>query len=137
MCVEYGRYLEALVNVLWDRQENEYVLHVPPQKIDAMSVTTDLSQQPDPARVLHVMDVHSHNTMSAQFSKVDDRDEQATRLYMVIGRLDRYYPEIRCRFACGGRHVEIPAEQICERVDVPFAPEWLQAVHEGGLKEAA
>ena len=137
VCVEYGRDLEALVNVLWDRQENEYVLHVPPQKIDAMSVTTDLSQQPDPARVLHVMDVHSHNTMSAQFSKVDDRDEQATRLYMVIGRLDRYYPEIRCRFACGGRHVEIPAEQICERADVPFAPEWLQAIHEGDLKEAA
>lgn len=137
VCVEYGRDLEALVNVLWDRQENEYVLHVPPQKIDAMSVTTDLSQQPDPARFLHVMDVHSHNTMSAQFSKVDDRDEQATRLYMVIGRLDRYYPEIRCRFACGGRHVEIPAEQICERADVPFAPEWLQAIHEGDLKEAA
>lgn len=137
VCVEYGRDLEALVNVLWDRQEKEYVLHVPPQKIDAMSVKTDLSQQPDPARFLHVMDVHSHNTMSARFSKVDDRDEQATRLYMVIGRLDRYYPEIRCRFACGGRHVEIQAEQVCERVDVPFAPEWLQAVHEGGLKEAA
>ena len=137
VCVEYGRDLEALVNVLWDRQEKEYVLHVPPQKIDAMSVKTDLSQQPDPVRFLHVMDVHSHNTMSARFSKVDDRDEQATRLYMVIGRLDRYYPEIRCRFACGGRHVEIPAEQICERADVPFAPEWLKAVHEGGLKEAA
>ena len=137
VCVEYGRDLEALVNVLWDRQENEYVLHVPPQKIDAMSVKTDLSQQPGPARFLHVMDVHSHNTMSARFSKVDDRDEQATRLYMVIGRLDRYYPEIRCRFACGGCHVEILAEQICERVDVPFAPEWLKAVHEGGLKEAA
>lgn len=137
VCVEYGRDLEALVNVLWDRQENEYVLHVPPQKIDAMSVKTDLSQQPDPARFLHFMDVHSHNTMSARFSNVDDRDEQATRLYMVIGRLDRYYPEIRCRFACGGRHVEIPAEQVCERADVPFAPEWLKAVHEGGLKEAA
>ena len=137
VCVEYGRDLEALVNVLWDRQEKEYALHVPPQKIDAMSVKTDLSQQPDPSRFLHIMDVHSHNIMSAQFSKVDDRDEQATRLYMVIGRLDRYYPEIRCRFACGGRHVEIPAEQICERADVPFAPEWLKVVHEGGLKEAA
>ena len=137
VCVDYGRDMEALVNVLWDRQTKQYVLHVPPQRIDRMSVETDLSQQPDPARFLHVMDVHSHNTMSARFSKVDDRDEQATRLYMVIGRLDRYYPEIRCRFACGGRHVEIPAEQVCERADVPFAPEWLKAVREGGLKEAA
>ncbi|MFR3786699.1 MAG: Mov34/MPN/PAD-1 family protein [Agathobaculum desmolans] len=137
VCVDYGRDMEALVNVLWDRDADGYVLHVPPQKIDAMSVKTDLSAQPDPERYLHVMDVHSHNTMAARFSRTDDRDEQATRLYMVIGRLDRYYPEIRCRFACGGRHVEIPAEQVCERADAPFAPEWLQAVHTGSLKEAA
>ena len=65
----------------------------------------------------------------------------ATRLYMVIGRLDRYYPEIRCRFACGGTHVEIPAEQICEHTDVPFSTAWLTAVHavhhDVTIKEAA
>ena len=33
--------------------------------------------------------------------------------------------------------VEIPAEQICERTDVPFAPDWLKAVQQTGLKEAA
>ena len=137
VCVDYGRDVEALVNVLWDREKGEYVLHVPPQRIDKASVETDLSAQPDPERYLHVMDVHSHNTMAARFSRTDDLDEQATRLYMVIGRLDRYYPDIRCRFACGGRHVEIPAEQVCERTDVPFAPEWLEAVRETGLKEAA
>ena len=137
VCVDYGRDVEALVNVLWDREAGEYVLHVPPQRIDKASVETDLSAQPDPTRYLHVMDVHSHNTMAARFSRTDDADEQATRLYMVIGRLDRYYPDIRCRFACGGRHVEIPAEQVCERTDAPFAPEWLEAVQETGLKEAA
>ena len=137
VCVDCGRDVEALVNVLWDREAGEYVLHVPPQRIDKASVETDLSEQPDPERYLHVMDVHSHNTMAARFSRTDDLDEQATRLYMVIGRLDRYYPDIRCRFACGGRHVEIPAEQVCERTDVPFAPDWLKAVQETGLKEAA
>ena len=137
VCVDYGRDVEALVNVLWDREAGEYVLHVPPQRIDRMSVETDLTAQPDPSRFLHVMDVHSHNTMAARFSKTDDADEQATRLYMVIGRLDRFYPEIRCRFACGGRHVEIPAEQVCERTDAPFAHEWLRAVQDTGLKEAA
>lgn len=137
VCVDYGRDVEALVNVLWDREKGEYVLHVPPQRIDKASVETDLSEQPNPERYLHVMDVHSHNTMAARFSRTDDLDEQATRLYMVIGRLDRYYPDIRCRFACGGRHVEIPAEQVCKRTDVPFAPDWLKAVQETGLKEAA
>ena len=137
VCVDYGRDVEALVNVFWDREKGEYTLHVPPQRIDRMSVETDLTAQPDPSRFLHVMDVHSHNTMAARFSKTDDLDEQATRLYMVIGRLDRFYPEIRCRFACGGRHVEIPAEDVCERTDVPFVPEWLRAVQDTCLKEAA
>ncbi len=34
VCVDYGRDVEALVNVLWDREKGEYVLHVPPQRIE-------------------------------------------------------------------------------------------------------
>ena len=48
VCVDYGRDVEALVNVLWDREKGEYTLHVPPQRIDRMSVETDLTAQPDP-----------------------------------------------------------------------------------------
>ena len=129
VCVAHDRCMEALVNVYWDRVEQEYILHVPAQRATAVSVETDLSDRPDESRYLLSMEVHSHNMMAAQFSKTDDADEQATRLYMVIGRLDRFYPEIRCRFACGGQHIEIPAEQVCERTDVPFSTAWLTAVH--------
>lgn len=136
VCVAHDRCMEALVNVYWDRVEQEYILHVPTQQATAVSVETDLSDRPDESRYLLVMEVHSHNMMAARFSKTDDADEQATRLYMVIGRLDRFYPEIRCRFACGGRQIEIPAEQVCERTDVPFSTAWLTAVH-ACRKEAA
>lgn len=136
VCVAHDRCMEALVNVYWDRVEQEYILHVPTQQATAVSVETDLSDRPDENRYLLVMEVHSHNMMAARFSKTDDADEQATRLYMVIGRLDRFYPEIRCRFACGGQHIEIPAEQVCERTDVPFSTAWLTAVH-AYRKEAA
>lgn len=129
VCAAHDRCMEALVNVYWDRVEQEYILHVPTQQATAVSVETDLSDRPDESRYYLVMDVHSHNMMAAQFSRTDDADEQATRLYMVIGRLDRFYPEIRCRFACGGQHIEIPAEQVCERTDVPFSTAWLTAVH--------
>ena len=129
VCAAYDRCMEALVNVYWDRVEQEYILHVPTQQATAVSVETDLSDRPDESRYYLVMEVHSHNMMAARFSKTDDADEQATRLYMVIGRLDRFYPEIRCRFACGGQHIEIPAEQVCERTDVPFSTAWLTAVH--------
>lgn len=137
VCAEHHSHMEALVNVYWDHAEQKYLLHVPKQHATAVSVETDLADCPDEIGYLHVMEVHSHNMMSARFSKTDDADEQATRLYMVIGRLDRYYPEIRCRFACGGTHVEIPAEQICERTDVPFSTAWLTAVHAAHHKEAA
>ena len=136
VCVAHDRCMEALVNVYWDRVEQEYILHVPAQQATAVSVETDLSNRPDESRYYLVMEVHSHNMMAARFSRTDDADEQATRLYMVIGRLDRFYPEIRCRFACGGRHIEIPAEQVCERTDVPFSTAWLTAVH-ACRKEAA
>lgn len=129
VCTAYDCCMEALVNVYWDRVEQEYILHVPAQRATAVSVETDLSDRPDESRYLLSMEVHSHNMMAAQFSRTDDADEQATRLYMVIGRLDRFYPEIRCRFACGGQHIEIPAEQVCERTDVPFSTAWLTAVH--------
>ena len=137
VCAEHHSHMEALVNVYWDHAEQKYLLHVPKQHATAVSVETDLADCPDGNRYLHVMEVHSHNMMAARFSKTDDEDEQATRLYMVIGRLDRYYPEIRCRFACGGQHVEIPAEQICERTEVPFSTAWLTAVHAVHHKEAA
>ena len=136
VCVTHDHCMEALVNVYWNRVEQEYILHVPAQQATAVSVETDLSDRPDENRYLLVMEVHSHNMMAARFSRTDDADEQATRLYMVIGRLDRFYPEIRCRFACGGRHIEIPAEQVCERTDVPFSTAWLTAVH-ACRKEAA
>ena len=136
VCVAHDRCMEALVNVYWDRVEQEYILHVPTQQATAVSVETDLSDRPDESRYYLVMEVHSHNMMAARFSRTDDADEQATRLYMVIGRLDRFYPEIRCRFACGGQHIEIPAEQVCERTDVPFSTAWLTAVH-AYRKEAA
>lgn len=137
VCREHGSEVEALVNVLWDRQEEKYLFHVPPQRVAKASVETDMSVQPDPDRYLHVMDVHSHNTMPARFSKTDDEDEQAVRLYMVIGRLDRYFPEIRCRFACGGRHVEIPAELVFEQQSRPFDRSWLRAVSFSDGKAAA
>jgi hypothetical protein len=46
------------------------------------------------------MDIHSHNTMPAKFSFIDDQDEKATRLYAVLGKLDGYWPGIDLRLSC-------------------------------------
>ena len=80
-------------------------------------------------RYIHYADLHSHNRMPAVFSKTDDHDERATRVYMVVGRLDRYFPEITVRISNGGRFLEIAPEQVLEMPPVGhFPPEWLTQI---------
>ena len=91
---------ESLAHILWDKESEEYVVHIPPQEVSKARVNADLSRDGlDETRYLHYMDIHSHNSMAAKFSPVDDQDERATRLYTVLGRLDRFFPEITVRMS--------------------------------------
>ena len=74
-------------------------------------------------------DLHSHNDMPAEFSPTDDRDERANRVYMVMGRLNRYYPELSVRVCNGGHFCEISPAQVLEPMpegDIPLA--WLDRI---------
>jgi hypothetical protein len=69
----------------------------------------------------------------AFFSKEDDRDEKATRLYTVIGRLDRYAPEIKTRISNGGTFLEIAPAEVFEHLDVSFPEErqgWFSCIRQ-------
>ena len=78
----------------------------------------------DAADSVHVMDIHSHNTMKASFSAIDDADEKATRIYAVIGRLDKYLPDITARISVGGKFVEIPPSSVFEYPFNHYPAEW-------------
>lgn len=120
---------EALAYIYWDRVAKEYVVFIPRQTVSAASVTTTLPDNCLPEdRYLHYADVHSHNSMAASFSLVDDRDERATRIYIVLGRLDRFYPTISVRASCGGTHVTIPPETVLEGIGEKFPACWLDRV---------
>ena len=62
--------------------------------------------------------------MRAVFSAIDDQDERGTRLYLVIGRLDRYFPEISARISCGGSFVPIEPSLVLEGLGSSFPAEW-------------
>ena len=62
--------------------------------------------------------------MEAFFSGIDDQDERGTGLYMVLGRLDHFFPEIVTRIACGGSFVEIDPNVVIEGLERPYAPAW-------------
>lgn len=120
---------EALVHIYWDKEENAFVLHVPHQQVCKAYLRADLQTDALPeGRYLHYADVHSHNSMEAKFSHTDDRDELATRLYIVVGHLDHYFPTVVARMSCGGTFFNIDLSLIAEPIEETFPPEWLERV---------
>ncbi len=123
---------EALVHVYWDRENEEFVLYVPRQKVYKAHLDADLQADALPEdRYLHYVDIHSHNSMDAKFSHIDDMDEMATRLYIVIGRLEQYFPSVTARMSCGGVFQEIDLAEIAEPLNDGFPAEWLECVETG------
>ena len=73
--------------------------------------------------LIHYADIHSHNSMAAQFSSIDDADEKGDRLYLVMGRLDQYFPEVSARICNGGTFLPIHPGDVLEGVPREF-PSW-------------
>ena len=102
---------EALVHILYDTKHHKYTMRVPKQELSHVSVDCVLEEE-YPDYLIHVMDIHSHNVMPARFSATDDNDEKSTRLYAVVGRLNRVFPEISVRAGCAGEFIPIAAEDV-------------------------
>ena len=127
-----GKEYEALAYLYWDRENEEFVAFVPKQQAGKAYVHTTLTGNCLPEeRYLHYADIHSHNSMPARFSPVDNHDERATRLYIVLGNLERFYPSITVRASCGGEYVELDPNLVLEGIGEEFPTEWLDQVELG------
>ena len=117
---------EALAIIYWDKETKDFFAYVPKQTVSKAEIDADLTDCPyeDEDRYIRYADIHSHNSMEAFFSCVDDDDERGTGLYMVVGKLDHFFPEIRTRIACGGSFVEIDPNVVIEGLEQPYPPEW-------------
>jgi PRTRC genetic system protein A len=124
----HGADREVLVNVYWDTVSQTYVLDAPEQTVTSVSVESSENPAYTDDRYIHYMDIHSHNSMKAFFSTTDNNDEKATRLYTVIGRLDKYFPDIKTRISNGGKFMEIDPIEVFEQVACPFPEEWTDVV---------
>ena len=101
------------------------MVRVPKQSVTKAHIDADLSQDDLPEdRYLHYIDIHSHNSMEAKFSPVDDEDERATRIYIVVGRLDKFFPDITVRMSCGGTYLTLPPGCVLESFGAVFPAEW-------------
>lgn len=115
--------LEAVAYIYWSFETMSYSVFVPKQYVTKDSAKP-MSQIYEDENTVLVMEIHSHNTMNAFFSKTDDMGEMATRLYAVVGRLDGMFPDIKVRISVGGKFVMIQPEDIFEIPQITFPEEW-------------
>lgn len=103
-----GRPDNGLNEVLYQFHQHGQTVQVkkPPQQATAVSV---LAPGSNDASIL--CDLHSHGNMPAFFSQTDDADEQAAKLYAVIGKLDTA-PEIRLRVGVYGYWMALPITAV-------------------------
>ena len=89
---------EAELMVYYDTEEKKYLIDCPEQSVSGASVNALKTEkfETDPRYIL-ALEVHSHNTMNGYFSGIDDRDEKADRVYMVIGTLNNKTPSFSLR----------------------------------------
>lgn len=88
----YNGVTEAMVWVYYDTRNSEYFIEVPVQEVSGGGVQYKFEGQNPRCKetgVYKVFDIHSHNTMSAFFSGIDDRDEKGQQFYGVIGSITK------------------------------------------------
>ncbi len=59
-----------------------------------------------------LLEIHSHHRLTAHFSATDDADEQALRVYGVVGRLHTTQPEVALRVGAYGHFLAVPWEGV-------------------------
>ena len=126
-CITETSKLEALAYIYWSFSDAKYYVYVPKQEVSKDSVNTFLPDM-DAEKFVLAMEVHSHHIMPAVFSRIDNKDEQATRIYTVIGRLDKVFPDITTRISVGGKFVELNPDAVFERIEGDFPESWKNAV---------
>ena len=106
---------EAFVQVYYDTTNKEYICHVPEQEVSPSSVRYDATKNlnvVDRKRYISVFEVHSHNTMAAFWSGIDNKDEQETKFYGVFGRIKDQEIDEKYRFMVMGKQIDLTKEHI-------------------------
>jgi hypothetical protein len=121
---------EAAVLLVWDKQEQRVLLHVPRQTalLGGLGVRYELPVDLPPHQLVYG-DVHCHVDAPAYASNVDVHDEEhSTGLHLVVGRIRSEPPELHVEVVVDGvRFLIDPAEVVAgyshRREDVP--DEWM------------
>ena len=95
--------IEQYLAITW---ESGYTVKITSQQATAASVTYETL--PDT-----VLDIHSHTDgVPAQFSPIDNHDEQGFRLYAVVGDLRNLCPTVELRLGVYGYFLPLSRDEV-------------------------
>jgi PRTRC genetic system protein A len=123
---------EAYVQFVYNANTKEYRVICPKQEVTGarVSYAPTILEEGE----LLVCEIHSHNTMDAFFSSIDDEDEtnRGDRFFGVIGKLDSISPAIKMSFISGRRdRVIVDVQDVFDTGDLAqFPEEWIKNVRE-------
>lgn len=103
--------LEVMVSFFYHPKAQEYIVDCPTQRVSKGRIHFDeLSYEKE--GFIEVLQIHSHNSMDAYFSSIDDHDEKRFLLYGVVGRLDEDKPVMKLRAGLNGHFYNLPLDYI-------------------------
>lgn len=106
---------EAAVRVLYNKTTGEFFPIIADGKRTKSYIEYDFSASEQllcVPELIRVMEIHSHNTMHAFFSKTDDADEQYPGVFGVIGNLDMPKPTMLFRAGLDGVFKDVPVTEL-------------------------
>ena len=124
---------EAMIQVFLNEKDG-YFMHIADQEVSGAFVKFKRDSELEDEHTL-ILDIHSHNTMSAFFSGTDNADEKEARVYGVIGNLNQEWPEMKFMAGDGnGKLIELIPFDVFETPDtnMTFPDEWMEKVHKPG-----
>ena len=108
---------ECMVQIFFDSEDQKYFIYIPEQYVSGVTINFYHNKEYQlNSRYIWVADIHSHNTLQAKFSKNDDRDERSTRIYGILGQLDKDPYQSRWRIGCNGKYIFLTTEEVFDTV---------------------
>lgn len=109
--------VEMMVKVMYNKHTEEFMVVAADGEKTKHGINYDFYEKIEllgRQGLISVMEIHSHNTMPARFSPVDDEDEQYPGVFGVIGHLHLPTPSMKFRCGLDGVFSEIRVSELFE-----------------------
>jgi len=115
---------ELMVNLYYDIKEKDFIIDIVEQKITSGSIQYIYNEfYENDSRYVRYLQIHSHHSMKAFFSKTDDEDEQnkCHSYFGVIGELiNKTSFTQKYRIYCGDKFIPVSNSDVFKSIDYQY-----------------